>query len=310
MSLSTFPIVICSCCTRLTLKFSVGIIFIVFETGYCTQAHDRHQDIDERFSFQHNLPVAQKFQFRHDVTRSQTAFTALYSTMSSKAPRGKNLRSITQRNAGPGTTPLSPARLPRPCSFLVSQSDNARLGLFLRWKSTLTHRRDNKPSHILYGEDISMFKLRTVPLITDLLANWTDDRTLLNKILSFYRTSLCALFLRGIGNVFYIVHPLTTTSSVIAAPAHLLRLRLETTIYTRSPRLAQIPQSTHTSSHSSSHASQSTLSSQCCSPHTPRTPALTTLSTPTTADAASSQRPLAPASSRCAWGTDMPRFRP
>lgn len=218
-------------------------------------------------------PVAQKFQFRHDVTRSQTAFTALCSTMSSKAPRGKNLRSITQRNAGPGTTSLSPARLLRPCSFLVSQSDNARVGLFLRWKSTLTHRRDNKPTYILDREDISMFNLRTVPLITDLLANWTNDRTLLNKILSFYRTSLCALFLRGIGNVFYIVHPLTTTTwpSVIAAPAHTLRLRLETPIYTRSPRLAQIPQSTHTSSHSSSHASQSTPSSQCCSPHTART---------------------------------------
>ena len=88
------------------------------------------------------------------------------------------------------------------------------------------HQHDGKPFHLLDNEEISM--LHTGPFIKVLLLvkNWSDDRTLLNKLLSLYRTSLCTLSLCC--SVLHILPPLTTTTppSVIATPADPLHLVL------------------------------------------------------------------------------------
>jgi hypothetical protein len=70
--------------------------------------------------------------------------------------------------------------------------------------------------------------LHTGLLIT-VLANWSDDRTLLDKLVSLFRTSLCTLSLRGSSSVLNILLLLTTTTrpSVITTPAYALHLTLD-----------------------------------------------------------------------------------
>jgi hypothetical protein len=224
-----------SCCTvprRSTLTFPVEIDFALFETGYCT--HDSHQDT--QFLLRASLvnrswsPVAQMFPFRHDVIRSQTPFTAFGS-------RGMNL----ERHARSLSSTLDPEqpRCLRPLSFARAVSFFPNLTTldlacywYSHWKSTLTHQRDSKPFHILGDEEISM--LRTGPLIT-VLANRSDNRTLLNKLSLSTLPPSVHYPLRGSGSALYILPPLSTTTwpSVIATPAHPLHLTLGTPTHTR-----------------------------------------------------------------------------
>lgn len=171
-----------------TLTFPVEITFAALETGYCS--HDRHHNTQFLLSTSVNRnwsAVAQRLPFRLDIIRSQTAFTALYNAKLSNGPRRKNI----ERHARSLSATLDPKQ-PR-CLQPLSESFSRAVSLFpnpttldlpfySRWKSTLMHQRDSKPFHILNDEQISM--LRTSPLIGVLLAHWSDDRPLFNKLLS------------------------------------------------------------------------------------------------------------------------------
>ena len=137
---------------------------------------------------------------------------------------------IGQRNTGSEQPRFLQSSLLYSYSFHVSQFDNAQPDLFLSFETftTVSVRQHFLP----YPWKMSI--LRTGPLITGLrLANWSDDRTLLNKLLSLYHTSIRTIRTpsrRGRDSMPQSFIPLTTTTtsrSVANNPLHTLHLTLE-----------------------------------------------------------------------------------
>jgi hypothetical protein len=99
------------------------------------------------------------------------------------------------------------------------------LTCFSHSKHTQPYQYDNKPFHIPDEGEVSI--LRSGPLVDLIMgfrfANWSDDRTLLNKLLSLYHTSLRTLSLRGRGSVPQFFNRLTTTPRSVKAANSLHR---------------------------------------------------------------------------------------
>jgi hypothetical protein len=160
---------------RRTLTFPVEIIFTVLETGYYT--HDRNQDTQLLLSASLvNRSWSPVTPFRHDVIRSQTAFTALHNCTMQNHPMGRAERilSDTRDHLAQRWTQNSLAVFGSSFSRSVSLFPNPTtldLACYSRWTSTSTHQRDSKPFHILDDEEISILRTGLLILITVILAN-------------------------------------------------------------------------------------------------------------------------------------------
>lgn len=211
---------------RRVLPCPVEIIFAILEAG--CHIHDLQQDTQfllnaSLVSRSWSLP-AQMLLFRHVIIRSQAAFIALRNATSSNEMRGNDLArhvrslSVTLDPGQPGCLQT------HSFSYAVSWFPNLKsldLAFYSSSKATPSYQSDSKPFLFLKDEEISI--LRSGPIITVLrLSNWSGDRSLLDRFLTLYNSSLRTLALRGTPFSF----PAPTTS-LSATPLHPLHLTLE-----------------------------------------------------------------------------------